>query len=290
MIKKRGNGQKVIWNPMPFPELKELHKAAKEHGRGSHYFRQLLEATFAAHTLLPHDIRNVIGCILTAAEFLLWERQWKRQLAALVSSNNQDDDKPDLILDQLVGEGNYVKPVDQFDIPEAVLREIATLAKAALLMVPDEAIPEQSFATIKQGLEESFTKFVDRMKAALEKQLESPEARKEMLVKMTILNANASTKAVLRALPVDPPPTIDQMIEACVKQASTETSVAQAVARGIAQGVSGAFAVMASKENSRCFNCGDFGHFIAECPEHRPFMDSRKDHQWLAKNPKRWWG
>lgn len=63
MIKKRGNGQKVIWNPMPFPELKELHKVAKEHGKGSHYFRQLLEATFAAHTLLPHDIRNIIGCL-----------------------------------------------------------------------------------------------------------------------------------------------------------------------------------------------------------------------------------
>lgn len=112
MIKKRGQGQKVIWNPMPFPELKELHTAAKEHGRGSHYFRQLLEATSAAHTLLPHDIRNVLGCILSDAEFLLWERQWKRQLATLASSYNHDDDKPDLILDQLAGEGEYIKLVD----------------------------------------------------------------------------------------------------------------------------------------------------------------------------------
>lgn len=74
MIKKKGNGQNcVIWNPMPFSELKELHKAAKEHGRRSHYFRQLLEVTFAAHTLLPRDIRNIVGCLLTAAEYLLWE-------------------------------------------------------------------------------------------------------------------------------------------------------------------------------------------------------------------------
>lgn len=81
-------------------------------------------------------------------------------------------------------------------------------------MVPDQAVPEQSFTTITQGIEETFTKFVDRMKAALEKQLESPEARKEMLIKMTMLNANSSTKAILRALPLDPPLTIDQMIEA----------------------------------------------------------------------------
>lgn len=84
--------------------------------------------------------------------------------------------------------------MDQFDIPETALREIAISAKAALLMVPDQTVPEQSFTTITQGIEESFTKFVDRMKAALEKQLESPEARKEMLIKMTMLNANTSTR------------------------------------------------------------------------------------------------
>lgn len=123
------------------------------------------------------------------------------------------------------------------------------LAKASLLLVPDDAVPEQSFTNIKQGIEESFPIFVDRMKAALEKQLESMEARKEMLVKMTMLNANSSTKAILRTLPVDPPPTIDQMIEACVKQSSMDNTIAQAVAQGIAQGVSGAFAVIASKEN-----------------------------------------
>lgn len=66
--------------------------------------------------------------------------------------------------------------------------------------------------------------------------------------------------------------------------------MAQAVAQGITQGVSGAFAVIASKENSRCFNCGDFGHFIAECPGKGTVIDSRQDHQWLADNPKWWWG
>lgn len=110
---------------MPFPELKELHKAAKKHGQGSHYFRQLLEATFAAHTLLPIDIGNIIGCLLSTAEYMLWERHWKRQLSILASSYQQDDGKPDLILDQITEKGNYIKPVNQFEIPESALREIA---------------------------------------------------------------------------------------------------------------------------------------------------------------------
>lgn len=46
-------GRRVTWHAMPFNELKELNKAAKEHGQGSHYFRHLLEATFAAHTDTP---------------------------------------------------------------------------------------------------------------------------------------------------------------------------------------------------------------------------------------------
>ncbi|TRZ10275.1 hypothetical protein HGM15179_016834 [Zosterops borbonicus] len=69
------------------------------------------------------------------------------------------------------------------------------------------------------------------LKAALEKQLESPEARKEMFVKMALLNANSTTKPILRALPLDPGPTIDQMIEACVKHNSTENTVVEAEKR-----------------------------------------------------------
>ncbi|TRZ14259.1 hypothetical protein HGM15179_012841 [Zosterops borbonicus] len=225
----RRQARRVTWHPMPFSELKELNKAAKEHGRGSHYFRHLLETTFAAHTLLPHDVQNIIGCLLTPAEYLLWERNWKRQLATLVTAYENDANKPNLIFEQIASEGNYLKAADQFDILDSALREIASAAKASLTLVPDETVPVHSFTSIKQGVDESFTKFVDRLKAALEKQLESADARKEMLVKMALLNANSITKPILRALPLDPQPTIDQMIEVCVKHHSTENTVAQAV-------------------------------------------------------------
>lgn len=272
---------------MPFNELKELNKAAKEHGRSSHYFRHLLGATFAAHTLLPHDIQNITGCLLTPAQYLLWERNWKKQLASLATAYQNDLDKPNLVVEQIAWEGNYLKPTDQFGILDSALREIGSTAKVPLLLVPDESVPVQSFTTIKQGVKESFTKFVDILKAALEKQLESADARREMLVKMAPLNANLATKPILRALPLDPEPTIDQMIEACMKHNSMENIVAQVVAQGITQGTSAAFAIIASDNTQRCFNWGQFGHFIADCPEKEAVEDHHRDHQWLRSNPNR---
>lgn len=100
-------------------------------------------------------------------------------------------------------------------------------------------------------MDESFTKFVDHLKVALERQIGSKEDRKEVLVKMAMANANPETKTVLGSLPLDPEPRIDQIMEACVKHNSTENTVVQAEAQGIAQGVSGAFAVMTAKENYR---------------------------------------
>lgn len=37
-----------------------------------------------------------------------------------------------------------------------------------------------------------------------------------MLVKLAMMTANTNTKTILRSLPLEPEPTINQMIEACV--------------------------------------------------------------------------
>ncbi|KAF2978744.1 hypothetical protein EK904_001860, partial [Melospiza melodia maxima] len=104
----------------------------------------------------------------------------------------------------MAGEGDFQMPQDQAkDLQEAALIDIATAAKTSQLRTLDDTLPTQSFTNIKQGL-----------KVALERQIESPEAKKEVLNKMALAKAN-ECKTILRALTFDPEPTIYQMGEAC---------------------------------------------------------------------------
>ncbi|XP_014165050.1 proteinase-activated receptor 2 [Geospiza fortis] len=69
-----------------------------------------------------------------------------------------------------------------------------------------------------QGTDESFIKFIDRLKDAIDKQIDNMEAREELLRKMAGNNANSECKKVLRTLPQDPESMIHQMVEACSKK------------------------------------------------------------------------
>ncbi|KAF4793370.1 hypothetical protein TURU_112075 [Turdus rufiventris] len=96
------------WKPLPYEELKDFCKAAKEHSRSLFYFKNLLEATFSAHTLVPHNIKNIVHCLLTPAESMLW----KKHLIALSVAYSKKANRPNFTIEQLTRESNFQKPTD----------------------------------------------------------------------------------------------------------------------------------------------------------------------------------
>lgn len=67
VIYKRG-GRNSCWKPISYVQLKELCKAAKDYGLGLPYFKNLLQVTLSTLTLVLHDIKNIISCLLSPAE------------------------------------------------------------------------------------------------------------------------------------------------------------------------------------------------------------------------------
>ncbi|TRZ05749.1 hypothetical protein HGM15179_021358 [Zosterops borbonicus] len=67
--------QNARWEQLSFSEIKELRRAATEHGIGSPHFVSLLDSVFAAHTMTPYDLKTLAQLLLSPMQYSLWEKE-----------------------------------------------------------------------------------------------------------------------------------------------------------------------------------------------------------------------
>ncbi|RMC21196.1 hypothetical protein DUI87_02054 [Hirundo rustica rustica] len=77
--------------------------------------------------------------------------------------------------------GNYTRAEGQAGFEPLVLEQCQQTGMAALVQTLQLATPQQSFATIVQGVDEYFLCFAGRLTAVVEKQVSDTAARKLML-------------------------------------------------------------------------------------------------------------
>ncbi|RMC19212.1 hypothetical protein DUI87_03817 [Hirundo rustica rustica] len=126
-----------------------------------------------------------------------------------------DENGNALNLEQLMGEGRWTDPTDQVSsIPTKALQTIREHAVTAFFsMVPDG--PVIPYYKIVQGTKEAFTKFVERLTRAIEVQISEVAVREGILREMVFANANNLCRTAILSLPLDPPPTIQDMLQVC---------------------------------------------------------------------------
>ncbi|RMC16569.1 hypothetical protein DUI87_06506 [Hirundo rustica rustica] len=126
-----------------------------------------------------------------------------------------DENGNALTLEHLMGEGRWTDPTDQASgIPIKALQTIREHAVTAFFsMVPDG--PVIPYYKIVQGTKEAFTKFVERLTRAIEVQVAEVAVREGILREMVFANANGLCRNAILSLPLDPPPTLQDMLLVC---------------------------------------------------------------------------
>lgn len=117
----------------------------------------------------------------------------------------------------------------QVTFPAAMHKATAEAVKQAIFLIPAEKKPP-SYTAVKQGMQESYGSFVNRLVQSLEQTLElSDDLRRQMLWMLAFENANDKTKMLIATLPKNAP--IDEMLER-VSETSRQTDYVTEAVKG----------------------------------------------------------
>ncbi|KAG8141388.1 hypothetical protein E2320_007014 [Naja naja] len=170
-----------IWKPVPLSALKQIKQATADYGIHSHYTKALLEALGLGNLMIPADWKALFKMLLTPSQYVVFDFHYKQQ--ALARGTAQ------IIPDQIYGSGQFTAVDQQKDLPEEAYPIIILAVFVALSKVEGKE-GGKSFANIKQQNGENYGTFIDRLKPAIEQQINNPQAQEELLLKLAVENAN----------------------------------------------------------------------------------------------------
>ncbi|RMC10091.1 hypothetical protein DUI87_12889 [Hirundo rustica rustica] len=153
-----------------------------------------------------------------AVEYDFFENKWTQLAGRTVERNRtlgQGDPRRMVNIDMLMETGNYTRAEGQAGYEPLVQEQCQQTGMAALVQTLQLATPQQSFATIVQGVDEPFLCFAGWLMAVVEKQVSDPAARKFMIQSLAQGNCNAVCKRNIEALPGEP--SMSDMVGACAK-------------------------------------------------------------------------
>ncbi|CAM4531615.1 unnamed protein product [Caretta caretta] len=247
-----GQGNQVAnWVSLPYSVIREVKKAIREFGLTSKYVRGLIEGLGTGYTLIHEDWKALLRMMLMPSQYVIWLSEY-RQMAERQAQVYREQG---IIYEHLAGEGQFATVQMQSQLPQAVFPIISTCTQHAIRKVPDSGKPTKSFASIRQGASESFMDFTNRLQEAILRQMDSPAAAQESLLKMVVENANEDCRRALQAAQASGILELSDMLRAC-QNIGTQAHKAGVLAAALRK---------SGKEGKRCYRCGEEGHFQREC-------------------------
>lgn len=195
----------VLYQPQLPPEyttlqyemIKEVRKAIKDYGLQSTYTMSLLEAIRESYTMTPYDWKALLKMILTSAQDAVWSAEYRDLVIVQMMDNITNANNIGIGMNELIGEGPYLTPQAQATLPRDALQQASLLSVRALRKVPETGHQDSPFAAIRQGIHELYIAFIDRLQAAVNRQVENEEAAQILVFQLAFENANADCKKAL---------------------------------------------------------------------------------------------
>ncbi|XP_071884008.1 uncharacterized protein [Anas platyrhynchos] len=273
--------------------LTQLRSTVNDSGLKGEPTRHMLDYIWGTNILLPGDIRNIMKLVLTQHQQLLFNAHWQAACQESVAVIRPlGDPLHGVTLEELMGIGPYFRTEAQALLGPDKAKESMRTARRALDRIKEPGgIP--SYMGIKQGREEPFGLFIDRVANAIQA-AGVPDYLQGMILKQcAIQNSNPSTRNILASLPgtwtieeelermAQVPVGPQAMLVEAVKQlGDSMREQAQAVKEHAEFTQSQVLAALAPLQTAggqvpppsnqlphrcRCYRCGAFGHVRRNC-------------------------
>lgn len=242
--------QEVNWQPLPLGVIREVKMAVKEYGLRSPYTLGFLNSVGFGNKMILQDWKDLMRMLLTGTQNVVWQSEFQRE--ALVRGQASGGRYTP---DQIFGAGQFATlPAQCVGTPEEAYPVITAAVMTALNRVDEVGKPQKSFSQIKQGPQEPYSEFVDRLQQAISKQISNGDAAEELMMKLAVENTNVDCRKILEPLVARPGTSLVDMLKTCIIVGSTVYSM-DALVAALQKG---------NKPQGNCFNCGKPGHFKAQ--------------------------
>ncbi|NXO46294.1 GA113 protein, partial [Locustella ochotensis] len=273
-----------VYTPLNWKWLSQLRQTVSQFGVKSEPVKQMLDYLFNSQLLLPTDLRGIAKLLFTQHQQLLFSAHWQALVnETVVVQRGPGGPLHGITMDKLLGLGPYLRTEAQMIIGPDKVREAMRLVRLAIDKVKEPG-GQPIYMGIKQGREETFGSFIDRVAAAIDRAGVSDWMKGALLKQCAMQNASPAIQRMISTMgrnwtieealeraanmPTGPHAflvrAIEKLGEGIQKQAEAmQSQVLAALAplqapaatgQGIRPGPSG-----------RCYRCGGAGHFCKTC-------------------------